>query len=241
MVKAFFSLGVQFQLLRVIDEGENGYVENVVMHFEYIFRRSCLLSQQILISKGKLTSLYISIFQVDNLTGTHFLKMEKKSGKKFKCDFCEKFYNRSGILKQHIKTIHEGQRNYKCNSCKKCFTLHGNLKRHIKAIHEDQNYKCDSCGKSFTESGTLKSHIKIVHEGQRNYKCNSCEKYFTLSGNLKTHIKTLHGGERNYKCNSCEKLFTQLGNLKRHITTVHIEQKITIVTLVVKSSLNHHL
>ena len=59
LVKAFFSLGVQFQLLRVIDEGENGYVENVVMHFEFIFRRSCLLSQRILISKAKITTFIV--------------------------------------------------------------------------------------------------------------------------------------------------------------------------------------
>ena len=91
------------------------------------------------------------------------------------CTLCGKDFARSVTLSEHIKHIHEGERNYKCDSCGKSFTESGNLKKHIKTIHEAQrNYKCDFCGKTFTESGTLKKHIKIIHEEQRNYKCDPC-------------------------------------------------------------------
>ena len=70
----------------------------------------------------------------------------------------------------------------KCDSCDKSFTRSGHLKRHIKTLHEGKtNVRCDSCEEYFTESGSLKKHIKTIHEGQRNYKCDSCGKYFTIS------------------------------------------------------------
>ena len=54
------------------------------------------------------------------------------------------------MLKKHIHTIHEGNKDHKCESCTKTFSLEENLKRHIYTIHEGhKDYKCESCGKFF--------------------------------------------------------------------------------------------
>ena len=75
-----------------------------------------------------------------------------------KCTYCGKIFKKSG---NHIKVIHEGQRNHKCHNCGNNFSRPENLKAHIKAVHEGiKNHKCDYCQKRFSKSGDLKKHIK---------------------------------------------------------------------------------
>lgn len=109
-------------------------------------------------------------------------------------------------------------RNHKCDSCGKTFTEAGVIKRHIRTIHEGQkNYKCDSCGKSFTGSQCLKIHIITIHEGQRNYKCDSCGKDFAQSGDLKKHIKRIHDiGGKEHSCDIFIKYFLNQHTSKAH-------------------------
>ena len=78
-----------------------------------------------------------------------------------KCTYCGKTFKKSGNLKEHIKVIHEGQRDHKCYNCGNNFSRPENLKAHIKAVHEGiKNHKCDYCQKRFSKSGDLKKHIK---------------------------------------------------------------------------------
>ena len=84
--------------------------------------------------------------------------------KTFKCDQCDKYFSQSMVLKRHINTVHEGQK----------------------------NHQCDLCGKAFGEKADLKTHIKCVHEGLKNHKCDVCEKTFSQPGHLKRHINSVH-------------------------------------------------
>ena len=75
----------------------------------------------------------------------------------------------------------------------------GHLKNHIYTVHEgNKDHKCKSCGKSFSEAGSLKKHIHTVHEHHKDYKCISCCKSFSQAGSLKTHIKNLHDVKNLY-------------------------------------------
>ena len=110
---------------------------------------------------------------------------------------------------------------HKCDSCGKSFTQLGNMKNHIKTVHEGQiNYKCDSCEKSFAQSGNLKKHIKTIHE--QKWKCTACEMTFFKSISLRKHKKKIHSvGNTYHKCEYCSKIMSTKNNLNRHIKNVH--------------------
>ena len=50
----------------------------------------------------------------------------------FKCEFCEKSFERSHHLKQHIKGVHEGVKDHKCEICGSRFGSSSYLNIHIK-------------------------------------------------------------------------------------------------------------
>ena len=82
---------------------------------------------------------------------------------------------------------------HKCEPCGKSFSHAHSLKNHIHTIHEGQkDHKCISCGKLFSQGGYLQKHIRTIHEGQRDYKCDSCGKSFSVARSLKRHIQTIH-------------------------------------------------
>ena len=50
-----------------------------------------------------------------------------------------------------------------CNICTKTFSKSGHLKRHIYTVHEGhKDYKCESCGKSFSEAGHTELKYSIA-------------------------------------------------------------------------------
>ena len=48
---------------------------------------------------------------------------------------CEKAFSQAWILKQHINSVHNGQKDYKCDTCGKAYFEARNLKIHINSIH----------------------------------------------------------------------------------------------------------
>ena len=69
------------------------------------------------------------------------------------------------------------------------------LDEHIRAIHnKEKNFVCDKCNFSTSWSGTLSKHMWVVHqEGAGNtYTCESCG-YSTRDKKLyKNHLMNLH-------------------------------------------------
>ena len=63
-------------------------------------------------------------------------------------------------LKKNVNII---LTDYKYESCNKFFFIPQMLKKHINSVHNGQkDHKCDCCGKSFAERGKLKVHINSV-------------------------------------------------------------------------------
>ena len=121
------------------------------------------------------------------------LDEEEKYGSEHKCETCGKLFSSIQMLKKHIYTVHEGQKDHKCDSCDKTFkTLHI-LEKHLHTIHDGyKDYKCESCGKSFSQLVHLQTHIMITHDGSKGQKCDVCSKSFFTKTLLKQHIKKVH-------------------------------------------------
>ena len=62
----------------------------------------------------------------------------------------------------------EGEK-LKCETCKKSFTQSGVLKRHMKSVHEKlKPFQCDQCDRSFAGIMVLKYHKLRIHEKARD-------------------------------------------------------------------------
>ena len=71
-----------------------------------------------------------------------------KEEKEFRCDFCDKTFEKNWILNLHMRT-HEEKR-LQCDYCQNTFSNRDNLMAHIKTIHQSsQNFQCLLCPKSF--------------------------------------------------------------------------------------------
>ena len=95
------------------------------------------------------------------------------------------------------------------------------LDEHIRAIHnKEKNFVCDKCNFSTSWSGTLNKHMWVVHqEGSGNtYTCDSCG-YSTRDKKLyKNHLMNLHNiGEykpgKNCISLTAEMIFSQFKRL----------------------------
>ena len=78
-----------------------------------------------------------------------------------------------------------------CKQCLKSFSNQHILKNHIKSVHEGLKYDCDQCEKQYTEKGNLARHVKSIHNSVK-HACDYCQIPFTIKGNLDRHIQKMH-------------------------------------------------
>ena len=88
---------------------------------------------------------------------------------------------------------HTEEKPYKCEVCEKAFNRKGHLNEHLRIHTGDKPYKCKVCEKAFNHKGHLNEHLRI-HTGDKPYKCNMCKKKFRHKNNLSRHMKMCTGG-----------------------------------------------
>ena len=74
---------------------------------------------------------------------------------------------------------------------------------HIRFVHEkEKNFCCEFCTKTFARSNTLTQHIKDVHEQSGDFACGFCDKkYFKMRDKVVHERK--HTGEKPFQCACC--------------------------------------
>ena len=53
------------------------------------------------------------------------------------CPLCERFFNSNGVVKRHIRDVHEKKRPFACPLCDLRFAQNAQLKTHIKGKHRN--------------------------------------------------------------------------------------------------------
>ena len=147
------------------------------------------------------------------------IEVKKKS---HQCLVCDASFDRSGLLKRHVESVHEGKRPFECVLCFKGFAESSGLKMHIRTVHEKEKpWQCDLCSSTFSQKGHLKSHVESVHEGKKPYLCTICGSNFCDKSALKKHIARTHEGKNPKICKICDATFEKKIDLVIHIGEVH--------------------
>ena len=135
--------------------------------------------------------------------------------KSFDCPHCEKTFHLTFLLKKHISSCHQDDKNpHPCPFCNKSFRFSLLLRRHVQFKHKENN---PITGR---EAG-----FENDKSGKENHPCEICDKTFTQLGNMKRHMKTVHSNTPVFDCGDCGKTFHQAGNLKRHQATHSIKSE----------------
>ena len=147
-------------------------------------------------------------------------------GSFYSCSQCECAYEKLSMLKQHIKSHHEGisdagtspgAKEFKCLDCGLAYRSKRDLSYHVRTHTGEKPHQCFECGRSFARPDKLKRH-QLVHSGEKPYLCGRCGKGFSRSDKLKTHVRTEHN-EETLQCPVCDEKFCQWSDVKKHLRT----------------------
>ena len=96
----------------------------------------------------------------------HIREIHEGIKSKYNCDRCENIFYDRRYLRDHIASVHEGQKEHLCKICGKTFSYILSLKEHTNAVHGDKTFNCTHCGKTFAALAYMKAHTEHVHEGK---------------------------------------------------------------------------
>ncbi|XP_015378345.1 PREDICTED: zinc finger protein Xfin-like, partial [Diuraphis noxia] len=139
-----------------------------------------------------------SILKKYHKVATKFKKLHKTSNKikKFKCDHCDWSFNKSNLLRRHMRT-HTGEKPFECTDCSVYFTQQNSLNRHLMKHKGIRPFRCEFCEMSFCQKGHLINHMKKCHavkkEPTRIHKCSMCSCVYNSINALNKHLNVFHG------------------------------------------------
>ncbi|XP_041968146.1 zinc finger protein 287-like isoform X2 [Aricia agestis] len=143
--------------------------------------------------------------------------------KRFKCPKCSERFSEYFRRQKHLVEVHGlAPLKYRCNVCDKTFDRRYTLSRHMKRDHLDErDFECQICSyKCFTKN-ELRVHM-VKHNGERIFECSVCKKSYARKKTLREHMR-IHNNDRRFACAVCGQAFVQKCSLKGHIKTHHIE------------------
>ncbi|XP_060880467.1 zinc finger protein 665-like isoform X3 [Metopolophium dirhodum] len=139
-----------------------------------------------------------SVLKKYHKLATKFKRLHKTANKvkKFKCDHCDWSFNKSNLLRRHMRT-HTGEKPFECTDCSVYFTQQNSLNRHLMKHKGIRPFRCEFCEMSFCQKGHLINHMKKCHavkkEPTRIHKCSMCSCVYNSINALSRHLNIFHG------------------------------------------------
>ena len=82
----------------------------------------------------------------------------------------------------------KSKKSYDCPRCEKKFDRSSNLQQHVSAVHEQNKpFKCEICDASYKAKAVLKIHYSSVHETPMPFTCKKCKQGFTRKDRRQKH------------------------------------------------------
>ncbi|XP_004926702.1 zinc finger protein 260-like isoform X2 [Bombyx mandarina] len=149
-----------------------------------------------------------------------------KMVKRFKCTQCPERFTEYFRRQRHMVEVHGvAPLQYRCNVCDKIFERRYTLSRHMKRDHlEERDFQCELCSYKCFSNNELSMHM-IKHNGERIYECSVCKKSYARKKTLSEHMR-IHNNDRRFACAVCGQAFVQKCSLKGHMKTHHLEYNI---------------
>lgn len=121
--------------------------------------------------------------------GSTEVPFQKTDMGEFKCNECNKVFNKMCYLKQHNKSFHNGEKPFKCTQCGKRFAVDVLYQEHLAKHAGDKPYKCEVCPKQFNHKTDLRRHM-CLHTGEKPFSCEVCGKGFIREDRMVKHAET---------------------------------------------------
>lgn len=154
-------------------------------------------------------------------------KKRKPITKTFQCNLCNRMFSTAYRLQRHSLNHNV----HKCGLCEKEFNSSSTLRDHIQYVHLGKYYQCHFCGKQIRHKSDLLVHLRKHSTSTNTYKCDACPKKFRTVYHLRRHFKRLHREAGEFTCQYCGKTVKYKASLLRHMRVFHLNKEESICNI----------
>ena len=112
------------------------------------------------------------------------------------CPYCRSVMKSKANLRNHIASVHTGQKTFLCELCEKTFLTSSDLTKHFRNVHDsskDELVECGVCGEKVRRA-YLGRHRSYRHSNNnRPRECGKCGKLFKSRETMLKHNRVVHG------------------------------------------------